>query len=292
MKKILITGKNSFAGKEFKKKMHNKSDWIIDAISVRNDDWKSLDFSKYDTIYHVAAIVHLKEKSSMEQQYYDVNSKLTFEIAEKAKREGVKSFVFLSSIAVYGLVGEIGKDIIISKETPENPITLNGKSKLAAEELLKSLQSNSFNIAVLRIPIIYGENCPGNYSSLSKLARISPVFPKLHNKRSMIFVDHLSDIVEYIIQNRLSGLYLINNPENFSTLDLVDKISKYHKKKIYHSFLLGLLVKLIGNRFNITRKIFGTVYYKIEDTQIKGFNYEEISFEKTVELSEKRKIKK
>ena len=285
--RVLITGKNSYAGKEFIKRIQaKKSDLVIDAISVRDDEWKSLNFSVYDAIYHVAAIVHLKEKTSMEQEYYRVNSNLPYEIAYKAKSEGVKSFVFLSSIAVYGILGQIGKDIVISKETRENPKTFNGKSKLAAEQLLMPLQSEEFNVAILRIPLIYGRNCPGNYNSLSKLARLTPVFPNLNNKRSMIFIDHLSDIVEFIIKDKRYGTFLVNNPENFNTLYLVKEIAKNHDKKIFHSSILSIILKLFGNRFSVTQKLFGTVYYKLEDTKIKDFTFEDISFEKTIALSE------
>lgn len=289
--KILITGKNSYAGKEFIKRMKVKnSNFVIDAISVRNDEWMSLDFSVYDAIYHVAAIVHLKEKPAMEQEYYRVNSELTYEIAKKAKNEGVKSFVFLSSIAVYGILGQIGKDIVITKETKENPKTFNGKSKLAAEKLLKPLQSESFNIALLRIPLIYGPGCPGNYSSLSKLAKITPIFPSIDNERSMVYIDHLSDIVEHVMLNELEGTFLINNPENFKTLDVVNQIAKIHDKKIYNSKLAGLFLSVFGNKIGIFKKMFGTVHYDLKDTKIKGFSYSDIDFSQSLEISESKNI--
>lgn len=285
--RVLITGKNSYAGKEFIKRMHaKKSNLVIDAISVRDDDWKSLDFSIYDAIYHVAAIVHLKEKPSRESEYHKVNSQLPFEIASKAKREGVKSFIFLSSIAVYGLIGEIGKNIVITKQTIEKPTTLNGKSKLAAEQLLKPLQSDSFNIALLRIPLIYGRGCPGNYSSLSKLAKAFPIFPSIDNERSMVYIDHLSDIVEHIIKGGLSGTFLINNPENFKTLDVVKEIAKVHNKKLFESNFAGLLIKVFGKKFGVLKKMFGTVHYDINDTKIKGFKYSDISFPQSIRVSE------
>lgn len=287
MKKVLITGRSSYAGTEFIKRIKMKNpQWIIDAISVRTDGWKDLDFSRYDAIYHVAAIVHLKEKTSRENEYFKVNSHLPFEIASKAKKEGVKSFVFLSSIAVYGLIGEIGKDIVISKKTKEKPTTLNGKSKLAAEQLLKPLQSESFKIASLRIPLIYGKDCPGNYNSLSKLAKITPIFPAIDNERSMVYIDHLTDIVEHIINNKLSGTFLINNPENFKTLDVVNKIANIQGKRIYESKFAGLIVKVFGNKFSVSRKMFGTVFYQLKDTEISGFKYNEISFEETISKSE------
>ncbi|PKH09210.1 NAD-dependent epimerase/dehydratase family protein, partial [Planomicrobium sp. MB-3u-38] len=192
--KILVTGQNSYAGTQFAKRITelNKG-WGIDFVSVRDNAWEQKDFSLYDAIYHVAGIVHKKETAENKNIYYKVNRDLTYQLALKAKKEGVKSFVFLSTMAVYGLIGKIGEDTIISRETEPNPTSNYGKSKLEAEGLLEELQSSNFNISILRIPMIYGPNCPGNYNSLSKLARKIPVFPKIDNKRSMIFVDHLSD---------------------------------------------------------------------------------------------------
>lgn len=287
MKKILVTGKNSYAGRKFVERLEGKnSSWIVDGISVRDDDWKRLDFSEYDAIYHVAAIVHLKEKASREKDYYRVNSQLPYEIALKAKKEGVKTFVFLSSIAVYGLIGEIGKDVIITMDTEENPVTLNGKSKLVAEQNLKPLQSEDFDVVLMRIPLIYGKDCPGNYTSLSNLTKKIGVFPSVRNERSMVYIDHLSDMVEHVIERNLHGTLLINNPNNFETLDLVKKIAKAHNKKLIESNLLGFFIKKIGNNFSVLKKMFGTVYFKIDDTEIPGFRYSEINFEQSIRKSE------
>ena len=289
--KVLVTGKNSYAGKgivDTDTGIGRKLD--LHDISVRDDKWKSMDFSSYQAIYHVAAIVHLKEKPTMEQEYYRVNSELAYEIAKKAKNDGVKSFVFLSSIAVYGLLGDIERDIVITKDTKENPTTFNGKSKLAAEKLLKNLESENFKVPILRIPLIYGHNCPGNYASLKKLAKVTPFFPRIQNKRSMVFVDHLSDIVEFVITDEKTGTFLINNPENFNTLNLVQEIARNHNKKVHSSFLLALVIKLLGNRFSMTRKIFGTVYYDIRDTRIDGFSYDDITFAESIRQTEKREL--
>ena len=229
--RILVTGENSYAGRQFDKRMLElNSEWKIDFISVRNDEWKSKDFSSYDALYHVAAIVHQKEKSENESLYYKINRDLTYELAVKAKSEGVKSFVFLSTMAVYGLVGEIGKDTVIYKKTKENPHSYYGKSKLEAEVKLRSLDSIDFKIAVLRIPMIYGKECPGNYKLISRLSKITPIFPKLNNERSMIFIDHLTDIVAYIMDKKVSGVLLIRNPENINTLDIVNEIAKNQRK--------------------------------------------------------------
>lgn len=289
--RVLVTGENSYAGRQFEKRILDlKMDWKVDFLSVRSDRWRAKDFSSYDAIYHVAAIVHQKEKAENEALYYKINRDLTFELAKKAKLEGVKSFVFLSTIAVYGLIGRIGEDTIISKETKENPISYYGKSKLEAEQKISILQSDDFQVSILRIPMIYGYGCPGNYSALSKLAKKVPVFPKINNRRSLLYIDHLSDIVKHLISNKVSGLFLVKNPKDINTLNMVNEIASNNNKKIINSSVLSILIKKIGNKFNVTRKMFGNVFYKNEDCKIEGFEYSELSFEESISLAEGKEL--
>lgn len=289
--KVLVTGQNSYAGKQFAKRMteFNKG-WKIDFVSVRDNTWETKDFSQFDAIYHCAGIVHKKETAENKDLYYKVNRDLTHQLAVKAKSEGVKSFVFLSTMAVYGLIGKIGEDTIISKETPAAPTSHYGKSNLEAEEMIEVLQSSEFNVSILRIPMIYGPDCPGNYRSLSKLARKSPVFPKISNRRSMIFVDHLSDVVAYIIEEKLPGVLLVKNPEDVDTLLMVKEIASHHQKKIYNSALAGVVIKILGNKLTVTRKMFSNIYYKDDDCNIEGFKYNTLSFEESIRQSEGKEL--
>lgn len=285
--KVLVTGQNSYAGTQFAKRIIelNKG-WKIDFASVRDNAWEQEDFSHYDAIYHVAGIVHKKETAENKDLYYKVNRDLTYQLALKAKSEGVKSFVFLSTMAVYGLIGKIGEDTIISKETKAAPTSHYGKSKLEAEELIETLQGEEFNVSILRIPMIYGPGCPGNYKSLSKLARKTPVFPKISNRRSMIFVDHLSDVVAYIMEEKVSGVLLVKNPEDVDTLEMVNSIASYHNKRVYNSGLAGLIVKAVGNNLTVTRKMFSSIFYEGADCNIYSFEYKKISFEDTIAEAE------
>lgn len=285
--KILVTGQNSYAGAQFAKRMLDvNKEWKIDFISLRDVEWKKKSFSDYDAIYHVAGIVHKKETAANKEVYYEVNRDLTNQLAIKAKNEGVKSFVFLSTMAVYGTIGKIGEDLIISKKTKVAPKSHYGKSKLEAEESIEAIQSAEFKCSILRVPMIYGPGCPGNYSLLSKLAKKTPVFPKINNRRSMIFVDHLSDIVAFIIKERKEGVFLVKNPKDVSTLKIVKEISENHNKAIYFSFIMGSLIKRFGNLFSVTKKLFGNVYFEDRDCKIDGFNYDLINFNESIRRSE------
>jgi len=289
--KVLVTGTNSYAGTQFAKRITElNKEWNIEFVSVRDNAWEDKDFSPYDSVYHVAGIVHKKETSRNKDLYSKVNRDLTYQLALKSKNDGVKSFVFLSTMAVYGLIGKIGKDTVISKETPAKPTSYYGKSKLDAEVLLNTLQSQKFNVSILRIPMIYGYGCPGNYSALSKLAKKTPIFPKINNKRSLIYIDHLSDLVIHLIENKVAGLFLVKNPEDVNTLDMVNEIAQFNNKKIYKSMFLKFLIQLFGNRSSLAKKMFGNMVFKLEDCKVEGFKYEALSFKESIALAEGREM--
>ena len=158
-KKILITGVNSYVGNSFAELYAN--DFDVTKISLRNHDWKSLNFSQYDAVLHVSAIVHNCEVAN-EQRYFDINTNLSIKLANKAKNDGVRQFVFLSTMAVYGEEGSLTKYILINKNTKTNPKTFYGDSKLQAEVGLKTLECSDFNVAIIGPPMVYGEGTKGN----------------------------------------------------------------------------------------------------------------------------------
>ena len=179
MKRILITGKNSYIGNAFESWVSQwPNEYQISKISVRDDKWKSEDWSRYDVILHVAGIAHNSSDASLEELYYSVNRDLSYKIAKKAKNEGVKQFIYLSSIIVYGTKNER-----ITKDTSPNPDNFYGDSKLQAEQLISKLSSDEYHIAIIRPPMVYGKNSKGNFPLLVKMARILPTFPKYENKR-------------------------------------------------------------------------------------------------------------
>src|SRR5699024_9295461 len=166
-----------------------------------------------------------------EDLYYRVNRDLTIELAEKAKKENVAQFIFLSSIIVYG--ENIDNDGVINKDTIPKPSNFYGNSKLQAEEGITPLQDDTFNVAIIRPPMIYGKGSKGNYPKLAKLARISPIFPNIENKRSMLHIDNLSEFLKLMIDNEESGLFFPQNKEYVQTSHLVKTIAEVYGKKIW-----------------------------------------------------------
>ncbi|WP_147534482.1 NAD-dependent epimerase/dehydratase family protein [Bacillus marasmi] len=293
MKKILITGVNSYIGTSFKKWVSQYPDkYSVDFISIRDGHWKGKSFFGYDVIFHTAAIVHVSENDT--SNYFKVNRDLTVELAKKAKKEGVKQFIFLSTMGVYGT--ETG---YITKDTKPNPKTPYAQSKYEAEQLLLQFNSSDFNVAILRPPIVYGKGCPGNFARLSRVALKAPLFPDIENVRSMIFIDNLSEFVKLLIDNNFSGLYFPQNKNYVNTSELVRLIAKVHGKKLKETKLFNWVVAK-GLKNNIViRKVFGSFVY---DRKLNGgpgsmmdgvvLNYETDSFEKSVEISVGRNSKK
>lgn len=255
MKRILITGSNSYVGRSLMKWLEKYLElYSVDAISVRDDSWIRSDFSKYDVVFHVAGIAHLKENKKNTHLYYKVNRDLAFEIAKKAKSEGVKQFIFLSSMSVYGI--DAG---VIDETTPPKPKSNYGKSKLQAEDLIKGLADDTFKVANLRPPMIYGKGCKGNYPRLAKMAKITPFFPNIVNKRSMIYIDNLCEFVRLLIDDCSYGIFFPQNDTYVCTSEMVNMIAEVNGKKIRLTKIINPLLRVVKN--TTVNKVFGDLVY-------------------------------
>ena len=276
MKKVLITGENSYVGTHVENWLKKEPDeFIVDTITVRDDSWKETDFSKYDVVYHVAGIAHVDAKKSMEPLYRRVNTDLTIEVAKWAKEYGVKQFIFMSSTIVYHESQSL-KGNIISKDTKPDPNTFYGDSKLQAEIGLRKLEGDGFNVVILRCPMIYGPGCKGNFLRLAKLATFTPVFPDFHNKRSMLYIDNLAEFVKQIINRELSGTFHPDNKDYADTVEIVKAFAKLNNHRLFVWKWLNVLVYIGSPFLNSINKMFADNYFT-EDLKDVGFDYEVVS---------------
>ena len=258
--RILITGAGSYIGEKAKTYLTEKYGYQIDTIPTQNYEPKKEDFIGYDVVYNVAGIAHIKETDENRQLYYVVNRDLVVKIAECAKAAGVKQFIMLSTMSVYGkTVGHITKQTI------------------EADHLISKLVDENFKVAILRPPMIYGKGCKGNYQSLRKFALKSPIFPNYTNKRSMLFVDNLSEFVHQVITNQMEGIFFPQNKEYVNTKDMVAAIARIHGKKIWFTKLFNLIIKNIQK--GIVSKVFGDLTYEQVDL-VDCYNFQE-TIEKT-----------
>ncbi len=259
MTRILITGLHSYTGNALAERFSGIYD--VARISLRNSAWHSESFRGFDTIIHTAGIAHDSTKTSDKDLYYAVNSQLTFDVAKKAKSEGVKQFIFMSSSIVYGKSAPIGREKIITRETPVSPESYYGVSKVKAEELISQLDDENFHVCILRCPMIYGKNCKGNYPVLSKLARKLPIFPDIKNSRSMLYVKNFAEFVRLIIKNNEHGIFWPQNREYSHTSELVKIIAEVHGGKILLVPFCELPLRFLANFSGLVNKAFGSLSY-------------------------------
>lgn len=272
MKRILITGANSYIGTSFEKWMHQFGDnYQIDTVDMHGDQWKEKDFSQYDSIFHVAGIAHAdvsKVSEETKQLYYKVNCDLAVETAEKYKNDlnGKNGqFIYMSSIIIYGEETNINKKRVITSETQPNPSNFYGDSKLKAEHSLKPFENKNFHLVIVRPPMIYGDGCKGNYAQLVKIAKIVPIFPNIDNERSMLNINTLSQFIKTRIDKNDSGVYFPQDKNYVRTSYLVKSIANNNGRKIilfsglnWIIYLLGFFPGKVGRIIN---KAFGNLVY-------------------------------
>ncbi|EEI59833.1 TPA: NAD-dependent epimerase/dehydratase family protein [Enterococcus faecium] len=286
MKKILITGANSYIGTSFKKWMTQFQDeYQIDTLSVRGDAWREHDFSRYDTVFHVAGIAHAdvsKVSEETKQLYYAVNRDLAIETAKKYKQDlsGKNGqFIYMSSIIIYGEETNINKKRVITPDTKPNPSNFYGDSKLQAEIGLQPLDDDTFHVAILRPPMIYGPGSKGNFPELVKLADKLPVFPAIKNQRSMLFIENLCMYLKEIIDEEKNGIFFPQNNEYVRTSDIIQTIAKYKKKKTvilpYFNYFVKLLGYFPGKVGRLTNKAFGNLVYAPNERDDRLVDFEE-----------------
>lgn len=295
--KILITGKNGYVATRLisylqQEKWNNR--YEVTGISLRNDDWRRMDFSIYDVIVHTAGIAHVDIASEQSAQYeqqkkeYDrVNHLLTVEVARKAKESNVKQFIFLSSIIVYGESAPAGQDKLIGSKTATAPVNFYGESKLLAEQEVALLAEERFIVSMLRLPMVYGTNCKGNFRLLQKAAKVLPVFPKSTGSRSMIYIDNLCECIRLITEHSLSGLFCPQNREYVNTAELMKQLRNANGKKLLilpgFQWILSLLGSGKGKLSVIVNKVFGSLRYETEFSSLpEGLDYQIVSLEESV----------
>lgn len=298
-KRVLITGADSYIGKSFERyaKKHYEKNLIIDTVDMQNSGWKNISFSSYDIVYHVAGIAHAdigKVSEQIKQKYYDVNTNLVIEVANKAKSEGVKEFIFMSSMIIYGNSAPYGSRKIIDENTKPNPSNFYGDSKLQADVGIRELSDNNFKVIVLRPPMIYGKGSKGNYPTLAKLAKRLPIFPDVDNERSMLHIDNLCEFLCQIMLikefNRNSIVLFPQNAEWTKTVDMVKEIRTVSGSDIKKSTILLPVIwiasKIPGKIGELVNKAFGSSIYVQTISQYEGIDYRLVNFKESIVRTE------
>lgn len=295
-KNILITGKDSYIGTAVKEWLSQSgSQYHIDELDMRGTDWEKKDFSNYDVVYHVAGIAHADTgHASVEERkrYYEVNTDLAVRVAEKAKQQGVKQFIFMSSMIIYSGC----KEKVITEHTVPTPLNFYGDSKWKADQKIRTLATENFRVVVVRPPMIYGKSSKGNYPKLAKLAVTIPIFPRINNKRSMLHINNLCEFIKLMIDNNENGIFFPQNAEYVNTSELVQTIAKVHHKPMlivpFPTLGINMLKRCPGKIGNLSEKVFGDSAYEMSMSEYKECyrvcNFQESIKETECELNQKR----
>lgn len=291
MRRILITGANSYIGTSFENWMKQwPQDYEVSTVGTKNDEWRSVSFKEFDVVFHVAGIAHIKENEDNRELYFKVNRDLAYEIAQTAKASGVRQFIYLSSMSVYGKdEGEV------ENSTPLKPINAYGQSKAEAESLIQCLHSDDFQTAILRPPMVYGANCRGNYVLLSWFAKKTFIFPSYPTKRSMVFINNLCEFTRFMIDEEKSGVFTPQDQQLINVAEMVDLIAKSHHRKLWKPKLFNPIIFLASTagKNSALKKVFGSLYYSQDQTNIsfyKNPNYQKATLKEAVLLSEKEVV--
>lgn len=283
MRHILVVGKNSYIGESLKQWLElHPQEYIVETICAKSEAWKQADFSRFDTVVDVAGIAHINNiTKGMKSTFYSVNRDLSIAIAMRAKKQGVKQFVFFSSMNVYG---DYCNRITDRNET--NPTSFYGDSKLQGDTGVRNLSDSGFKVAVLRPPFVYGKGCTGNYRIISAIAKKTPVFPVYGNRKSMIYISNLCELVRLIIDERAEGIFTPQNKELVSTADLVRKIAECNNKRIWFTRLFNWAIKPAVKLTKTFRRAFSDDCYELQLSDYWNFSYCVVDFNESIRKTE------
>ena len=258
MKRILITGKTGYIASSLLQYLRDFPDeYGAEMASLRGEEWKSSNFSKYDAIVHCAGLAHIRETAKNAHLYYEVNRDLTLAVARKAKAAGVRQFIFLSSLSVYGM-----DEGVITPETVPQPKSAYGRSKLEAERGLRAMETETFHVAILRPPMVYGPGCKGNYKSLEAIARRLPAIPDYANQRSAVSIARLCEYIKKTIDENACGVSVPQDTAYLCTCAEITRLAAESGRSVPTTKLLNFGPALLRRLTGKGRKAFGDLVYR------------------------------
>jgi nucleoside-diphosphate-sugar epimerase len=264
--RLSITGSSGFVGTNFI--LHN-TDLVIKEVDLLIQKVNDIDFTGTDSVLHLAALVH-QMKGAPEEQYFKINRDLAYQVALKAKSNGVKHFVLMSTAKVYG-ESTTGK-LAWSEKSECIPQDAYGKSKLEAEKLIKSLENTIFKVAIVRSPMVYGPGVKANMYNLVNLVHHYPILPLggINNRRSMVYIGNLVALLQHILNIRASGIFIAGDRAPLSTTELTKLIANGFPKKVYLFNVPSFLLKWIHKfKPSILDRLFGSLELDNSKTNLK-----------------------
>jgi UDP-glucose 4-epimerase len=273
MKRVVVVGENSYIARSFQE--YSKERLEVTMVSSRDDRWKEVDFFGYDAVLHCAAVVHRKQKKNMRSLYFKVNKDLAVAVAQKAKKNGVRQFVFLSTMSVFGM----DKGVVTSETSPgPKPENLYASSKYEAEKALSELNDLCFHVAIIRPPMVYGANCKGNFQRLLNLVVTVPFFPDIKNERSMIYIENLSAFLSELVENGFGGTFHPQDGEYICTSEMAKIITEAKGKKLCLTTFFNPFIQVFISVADPLSKLFESYCYSKEMSSYDGIVYQKAHY--------------
>lgn len=288
--KVLVTGASGFVGRHLCEAFYQQAINFIPVVRAADEqfllkkqalitdideetDWSSA-LAVVDSIIHLAAHVHQMDRANQDNAdvYFKLNFLSTMALATQAAKAGVKRFVFISSISVYGVHESTN---VINENTTCNPQSHYAYSKYQAELGLLALgRQEGMEIVIIRPPLVYGPSNKGNFLKLLDLVRSGLPLPfgYVDNKRSMVFVDNLVDLLVTVTKHpKAAGqVFLVSDDEDVSTSKLVKSVALALGKKprllAVPMLLLRALLVIFGKRV-ISQQLLGSLRLDISKTK-------------------------
>ena len=189
-------------------------------------------FCGVGTVIHLAARVHVMTDHTADplREFRRVNVEWTERLARAAVAQGVRRFVYVSSIKVNGEQSIMP----LTEQDPPNPQDAYGLSKWEAEQALATVSSQTnLETVVIRSPLVYGPGVGGNFLRLLNCLRKGLPLPlaAVENRRSLIYRDNLIDAILHCIHGRLAAgrTYLVSDGEDLSTPELIRRLARVLK---------------------------------------------------------------
>ena len=262
MQRIVLTGSSGFIGSHFREDYG--SQLTINTFSFLKDSLSSLSLDTTDAIIHLAGLVH-QMGGAKEEAYIHDNVDNTLNLAKKAKEAGVKHFIFMSTVKVYGEENSG----VYTENSPCIAVDMYGKSKHKAEEALLLLEDENFTVSIIRTPIVYGEGVKANILKLIGIVDSIKILPfgNISNKRSMVYVKNITYLIFTLITQKKSGIFLASDDTTLSTSEFIQSIAQALNKKtlLFNPYILAPLLHLVKN--SIYKRLYLSLHVNNQQTK-------------------------
>lgn len=222
--------------------------WVGDICDV--SDWgEALDGC--DVVVHLAARAHVKNDKSSNplQEFRNANVDATLNLARQAAAAGIKRFVFISSIGVNGTITEFNP---FGVDDEANPHSFYAVSKLEAEVALRTLANEtSMDVVIIRPPLVYGANAPGNFGALMRWVGRGfplPLGGVTSNRRSFVALDNLVDLILTCVNHPDAGnqTFLVSDGNDMSTAEFLQRIERAIQRPVRLFYVPVSLLKFLA----------------------------------------------